>query len=46
MPPYQTPGIYVEEVSTLPPSVAAVSTAIPAFLGFTEIYFPSLRYID
>ncbi|APR88510.1 Phage tail sheath protein FI [Minicystis rosea] len=31
-----TPGVYVEEVSTLPPSVAEVSTAIPAFIGYTE----------
>ena len=34
---YKTPGVYVEEISTLPPSVAEVSTAIPAFLGYTEI---------
>lgn len=33
---YKTPGVYVEEISTLPPSVAEVSTAIPAFLGHTE----------
>jgi phage tail sheath protein FI len=33
---YRTPGVYVEEISTFPPSVAAVSTAIPAFLGYTE----------
>lgn len=33
---YQTPGVYVEEISTLAPSVAAVSTAIPAFIGVTE----------
>ncbi len=33
---YQTPGVYVEEISTLPPSVAEVSTAVPAFLGYTE----------
>lgn len=36
MPTYNTPGVYVEEVSTLPPSVAEVATAIPAFIGFTE----------
>jgi phage tail sheath protein FI len=36
MPAYKTPGVYVEEISTLPPSVAEVSTAIPAFLGYTE----------
>jgi phage tail sheath protein FI len=33
---YMTPGVFVEEISTLPPSVAAVSTAIPAFLGYTQ----------
>jgi phage tail sheath protein FI len=33
---YQTPGVYVEEISTLPPSVAEVSTAVPAFIGYTK----------
>ena len=33
---YKTPGVYVEEISTMPPSVAEVETAIPAFFGFTE----------
>ncbi len=33
---YMTPNVYVEEKSVLPPSVAAVSTAIPAFIGYTE----------
>src|SRR3954468_17241002 len=33
---YKTPGVYVEEISTLPPSVAEVATAIPAFVGYTE----------
>lgn len=32
-----SPGVYVEEVSTFPPSIAEVSTAVPAFLGYTEI---------
>ena len=32
---YKTPGVYVEEISTLPPSVAQVATAIPAFIGCT-----------
>src|SRR4051794_33149037 len=36
MPTYRTPGVYVEEISTHPPSVAEVSTAVPAFLGYTE----------
>jgi phage tail sheath protein FI len=33
---YNTPGVYVQEISTLPPSVAQVATAIPAFIGYTE----------
>ncbi|MDB4918388.1 phage tail sheath C-terminal domain-containing protein [Mucilaginibacter sp.] len=33
---YYTPGVYVEEISTLPPSVVEGSTAIPAFLGYTK----------
>lgn len=33
---YNVPGVYVEEISTLPPSVAGVATAIPAFIGYTE----------
>src|SRR5215471_4428710 len=34
--PYKTPGVYVEEITTLAPSVVAVETAIPAFIGYTE----------
>ena len=33
---YKTPGVFVEEISKLPPSIAQVETAIPAFVGFTE----------
>jgi phage tail sheath protein FI len=33
---YRTPGVYIEEVSTLPPSVAEVATAVPAFIGYAE----------
>lgn len=33
---YRTPGVYVEEISKFPPSVAEVATAIPAFIGYTE----------
>ncbi len=33
---YKTPGVYVEEISVFPPSVAEVATAIPAFIGYTE----------
>jgi phage tail sheath protein FI len=28
--------VFVEEISTLPPSIAEVETAIPAFIGYTE----------
>ena len=31
-----TPGVYINEISTLPPSIAQVSTAIPAFVGYTQ----------
>jgi uncharacterized protein len=34
----KTPGVYIQEVSIFPASVAPVATAIPAFIGFTEIY--------
>lgn len=33
---YATPGVYIEEISKFPPSIAAVETAIPAFIGYTE----------
>ncbi len=33
---YKTPGVYVEEISKFPPSVAQVETAVPAFIGYTE----------
>ncbi|UKB82424.1 phage tail sheath family protein [Chryseobacterium sp. MEBOG06] len=33
---YKTPGVYVEEIATFPPSVAQVETAIPAFVGYTD----------
>ena len=32
---YKVPGVYIEEVSLFPPSVAAVATGIPAFIGHT-----------
>lgn len=31
-----TPGVYIEEKSAFPNSVAAVPTAVPAFVGYTE----------
>lgn len=33
---YKTPGVYVQEISLFPPSIAEVETAIPAFIGYTE----------
>jgi len=32
---YKTPGVYIEEIASFPPSVAAVETAVPAFIGYT-----------
>lgn len=32
----KTPGVYIQEISTLPASVAPVATAIPAFVGYTQ----------
>jgi len=32
----KTPGVYIKEVSLLPPSVVGVETGIPAFIGYTE----------
>jgi phage tail sheath protein FI len=31
------PGVKIQEVSTLPPSVAPVDTAVPAFVGYTAL---------
>ncbi|MBV7530813.1 phage tail sheath C-terminal domain-containing protein [Chitinophaga sp. sic0106] len=33
---YRSPGVYVEEISLLAPSIAEVQSAIPAFVGYTE----------
>ena len=33
---HNTPGVYVEEVSIFPNSIAQVETAIPAFVGYSE----------
>tara|TARA_R110002020_G_scaffold11986_7_gene44542 strand:- start:1147 stop:2571 length:1425 start_codon:yes stop_codon:yes gene_type:complete len=40
---YKTPGVYVEEISKFPPSVAQVETAIPAFIGYTQISDTTVR---
>ncbi|MEM7373496.1 MAG: phage tail sheath C-terminal domain-containing protein [Bacteroidota bacterium] len=33
---YKTPGVYVQEIRKLPPSIAQVETAIPVFIGYTQ----------
>ncbi len=33
---FNTPGVYIQEISTLPPSVAPVPTSIPVFIGYTQ----------
>lgn len=35
MPTLKVPGVYVQEIPTLPPGVAEVNSAIPAFIGYT-----------
>lgn len=35
--PYMAPDVYIEEIPTFPPSVAEVETAVPAFVGYTEM---------
>ena len=32
----KTPGVYINEIPSFPPSVAQVATAIPAFIGYTR----------
>lgn len=34
---YKTPDVYVKEISIFPPSVAEVPTAVPCFIGYTEM---------
>ncbi len=33
---FKTPGVFIKEVSKLPPSVAQVETAVPSFIGYTQ----------
>jgi len=32
----KTPGVYVNEIPSFPPSIAQVATAIPVFIGYTQ----------
>lgn len=34
---YKTPGVYIQEIAKFPPSVVPVETAIPAFIGYTQM---------
>ena len=42
----KTPGVYIQEISKFPPSVAQVETAIPAFVGYTQIAEDALGSLD
>jgi phage tail sheath protein FI len=33
----KTPGVYVNEIPSFPPSIAQVATAIPVFVGYTQM---------
>jgi hypothetical protein len=33
---HKTPGVYISEPDSFPPSIVGVPTAIPAFIGYTE----------
>ena len=33
---YKTPGVYIQEPSSFPPSIVGVDTAVPCFIGYTE----------
>lgn len=38
------PGVYIQEIPNLPPSIVSVPTAIPAFIGYTQMqqqYMPT-----
>jgi phage tail sheath protein FI len=37
----KTPGVYVNEIPSFPPSIAQVATAIPVFIGYTEFAIDS-----
>ncbi|MCD2324185.1 hypothetical protein LQ953_09195 [Sphingomonas sp. IC-56] len=33
---YRTPGVYIQEPDSFPPSIVGVETAVPCFIGYTE----------
>ena len=36
MPDYKTPGVYIEEIGNLPPSIPTLETVLPVFIGYSE----------
>jgi uncharacterized protein len=36
LPPLATPGVYIQEIPTLPSSIVSVPTCVPVFVGYTE----------
>ncbi len=43
---FKTPGVYIQEISRLPASIAPVATAIPAFVGYTEKAEPDGKALE
>lgn len=39
---YNTPGVYVEEIPSLPGSIPSVPTAVPGFVGYTALPGPGV----
>lgn len=33
---YKTPGVYVQEINSLPKAISGVATAVPVFIGYTQ----------
>lgn len=33
---WRTPGVYIQELPALPPSISTVETCVPAFVGYTQ----------
>ena len=33
---YKTPGVYIQEPDSFPPSIVGVDTAVPCFIGYTQ----------
>jgi uncharacterized protein len=33
---YKTPGVYIQEPDSFPPSIVGVETAVPCFIGYTQ----------